>query len=186
MTPTQVLRPNRRDCHQRRGISHHQPLQYSIDRPAPTRLPEAVIWIADPKVPEISNPWDVEPSGEVARDDQPSKRRRTAKDDIRLPFFDQSFAGGNNRLDPVPSHVRNVNQSVVMALNPVQSRVAQPPASPRRCHGSPSDRALRAAAEIPPQEIEPVLARPIFRIDVFSRNLAWQASIFGNVCRQNS
>src|SRR5215472_18414892 len=130
MTPTQVLRPNRRDCHQRRGISHHQPLQYSIDRPAPTRLPEAVIWIADPKVPEISNPWDVEPSGEVARDDQPSKRRRTAKDDIRLPFFDQSFAGGNNRLDPVPSHVRNVNQSVVMALNPVQSRVAQPPASP--------------------------------------------------------
>src|SRR6516164_6912471 len=82
MMPIQLLRPNRRDCHQRRGIPHHQPLQYSIDRPAPTWLPEAVIWIVDPKVPEISNPWDVEPSGEAARDDQPSKWRRTAKDDI--------------------------------------------------------------------------------------------------------
>src|SRR6516164_6306393 len=96
------------------------------------------------------------------------------------------FAGGNNSLDPVPSHVRNVNQSVVMALDPVQSRVAQPPAFSRGYHGSPSGRALRAAAEIPPQEIEPVLARPIFRIDVFSRNLEWQASIFDNVCRQNA
>src|SRR5215472_16855841 len=45
VAPAQLVCPNRRDRHQRRGISYHRPFEHGVDRPAPTRLPEAVIWI---------------------------------------------------------------------------------------------------------------------------------------------
>jgi len=79
-----------------------------------------------------------------------------------------------------------MDQTVILLFEPVQSRVAQSLAFSRRHSAAVSrhGRAHRVPAEIPRQEIEPVLARPIFRIDTFFRDLERQASIFDNVRRQ--
>ena len=185
MASTQLFRPNRRYCNQCRGAPQNLPFQHRIDRLAPARL--AVIGIIDPKIPEIGDPRDVKSPRETTGNDQARIGGCARENDLGFPFFDQLTAGGNGRPDPIGPHVGDVDQPKIVAAKPLSKRFRRCAALRLRCVPATSGRDGCAAAQPPRQPIDQMLALAILRIEYpFSRDLEWQAPIFGHVGSQHT
>src|SRR6516225_6079883 len=187
VTPAQLFRPNRRDAHQHRGISDHQPFYRGVHRPAPTRFTVTVIRIVDPKVAEIGDPGDVEGSPEPTGDNQAGEWRRAGEDYVGPPVLDKSTTSQNRCLGPIPAHVGDIDYGVVLAFKPIPSRLSRRLTLERRgltactrCH-------CRSAAEGATEKGKPVPSLPIIGIDdLFSWDLERQASITAELGRQDA